>query len=109
MQIVLATSWVRVVGFDEAFSRLSDSLQRRVVGSTWHQHSPRGWKYLTRYEQIQHNVERHRHQRWLAIDDDAMGWPERQRDNLVLTDSLLGLGSAPAQAELREKLALLHS
>lgn len=108
LQIVLATSWVRVVGFDEAYSRLPPSLQRRVVGSAWYPHVRRRWEYLTRYEQIQHDIERHRHQRWLAIYDDATGWPEGQRDKLVLTDSLLGLGSALAQDDLREKLALLY-
>ena len=108
MQIVLATSWVRVVGFDEARSHLSTGLQRRIVGATWHQQCTRTWESLTRYEQIQHDVERHRHQHWLAIDDDGVGWSTEYRDNLVLTDSLLGLGAVSVQDELREKLVALH-
>ncbi|MFX5057514.1 HAD domain-containing protein, partial [Acinetobacter baumannii] len=32
LQIVLATSWVRQLGFDVARAYLPDSLQRRVVG-----------------------------------------------------------------------------
>ena len=108
LQIVLSSSWVRVVGFDDALARLPQGIQRRVVGATWHRHGPRGWEYLTRYEQIHRNVERHRHQRWLAIDDDGAGWPDELRGSLVLTDSLLGLGAVSAQQELAEKLGALH-
>lgn len=107
LQIVLSTSWVRILGFEVARAYLPESLQRRVVGATWHQTAPRGWERLTRYEQIQLSVVRHRHERWLAIDDDSHGWSDEQRSNLVLTDSLLGLGAASAQDELRDKLALL--
>lgn len=108
LQIVLATSWVRVVGFEEALARLPDSLQRRVVGATWHAHVPRGWERYSRFEQILGCVERHRHSRWLALDDDGVGWPEECRDNLVLTDSQLGLGVVSAQADLQAKLEFLH-
>lgn len=107
LQIVLSTTWVRLLGFEVARSHLPESLQRRVVGATWHETAPRGWERLTRYEQIQLNVVQHRHARWLAIDDDGHGWSDEQRSNLVLTDSLLGLGAASAQDELRDKLALL--
>lgn len=108
VQILLATSWVRVVGFDEALSRLSAGLQRRVVGATWHPHVPRGWERYSRFEQIRGNVERHRHSRWLALDDDGAGWPPEYAGNLVLTDSLLGLGVVSAQTDLRTKLELLN-
>lgn len=108
LQIVLSTSWVRVLGFDTALRWLPDALQRRVVGATWHRHGPRGWEYLARYEQIIRNVQRHEHARWLAIDDMGEGCADEHRDRLVLTDSLLGLGAAAVQQELREKLAVLH-
>lgn len=108
LQIVLATSWVRVVGFDAALSRLPRGLQRRVVGATWHPHVPRGWERYSRFEQVRACVERHRHSHWIAIDDDGAGWPAEYRGNLVLTDSLLGLGVVSAQMDLREKLDLLH-
>lgn len=108
VQIVLSTSWVRVFGFEVARASLPESLQRRVVGATWYETVPRSWPLLPRYEQIRRSVERHRHVRWLAIDDDGDGWAEEHRENLVLTDPLLGLGVASAQEELREKLAELH-
>lgn len=108
LQIVLSTSWVRVLGFDEALGWLPEAIQRRVVGATWHRHGPRGWEYLTRYEQIIRNVQRHEHSRWLAIDDMGEGWADEHRDRLVLTDSLLGLCTTAAQQELRDKLLMLH-
>lgn len=107
LQIVLSTSWVRQLGFEVARAYLPESLQRRVVGATWHETVPRGWDKLTRYQQIQRNVAAHRHERWLAIDDDCRGWSDEHRSNIVVTDSLLGLGAASAQDELRDKLALL--
>lgn len=108
LQIVLSTSWVRVLGYDEACSWLSEILRQRVVGATWHRHGPRGWEYLSRFEQIHRNVARHGHGKWLAIDDNGDGWADEHRERLVLTDSQLGLGAVTAQDELREKLAWLH-
>ncbi|BAL23733.1 HAD domain-containing protein [Azoarcus sp. KH32C] len=109
LQIVLSTSWVRVLGFDVACSWLNEGLRSRVVGATWHRHGPRGWEYLSRFEQIHRNVERHHHARWLAIDDSGDSWADEHRERLVLTDSMLGLGSVTAQDELREKLEWLHT
>ncbi len=108
LQIVLSTSWVQVLGFEVAYAHLPERIQRRVVGSTWYKTAPRRWNRLSRYEQIQHTVERHRYSRWLAIDDDGAGWGDEHRPNFVQTDPLLGLGAASAQSELRSKLALLH-
>ncbi len=108
LQIVLSTSWVRVLGYDEACSWLSEGLRCRIVGATWHRHGPRGWEHLSRYEQIQRNVERHGHGKWLAIDDNGDGWADEHRKRLVLTDSLLGLGATEAQQDLRDKLLSLH-
>ncbi len=108
VQIVLSTTWVRLLGFDIARAYLPEPLQRRVVGATWHETDPRRWKQQTRYDQIRQSVERHRHLHWLAIVDDDTGWPDEHRANLALTDSLLGLGVASAQANLREKLDVLH-
>lgn len=108
VQIVLSTSWVRLLGFEEASERLPEPLRKRVAGATWHATVPRRWTQMTRFEQILLGVERHRPARWLAIDDDGIGWSDEHRENLVLTDSLLGLGCASAQAELREKLQMLH-
>lgn len=108
LQLVLSTSWVRVLGLDAARSHLPKFLGRRVVGATWYETAPRRWDNLTRYEQIRHAVDRHRHTRWLAIDDDDAGWSDEHRANLVRTDPLLGLGASAAQQDLREKLERLH-
>lgn len=108
LQILLSTSWVRVLGFDAARAHLPEGLQRRVVGATWHETAPRRWDNLTRYDQIRYAVERHRHTRWVAVDDNDAGWAEEHRANLALTDPLLGLGTSAAQQDLRDKLEWLH-
>lgn len=108
LQLVLSTTWVRVLGFNTARSQLPERLARRVVGATWHETAPRRWPNLTRYEQIRYAVERHRHTRWLAIDDDGAGWSNEHLANLILTDPKLGLGASTAQQDLRDKLDWLH-
>ena len=45
--------------------------------------------------------------RWLAIDDDALGWPTEELKHLVLTSGDTGLESLRVQAELRTRLAAL--
>jgi len=41
---------------------------------------------------------------WLAIDDDDEGWPDDQREHLVLTDSMQGLSKPGVLDELINKL-----
>ena len=107
IELVLSTSWVRLLGFEEALQYLPGPLRQRVTGATWHATVPRRWTQMTRYEQVMHCIERHRTTRWLAIDDDGAGWAEKHLPNLLLTDSLLGLGQSDAQSDLRTKLEWL--
>jgi hypothetical protein len=106
IRIVLSTSWVAALrSFNEAKGYLPKVLQERVIGSTWHSGEDRyRWDAMTRYEQVMSYVLRHRLPNWIAIDDDAAGWPEDKRHHLVHTDAWGGLGDAPAQADLIAKL-----
>jgi len=52
-------------------------------------------------------VKRHKLTRWVAIDDDAEGWPAEHRTSLVRTSALFGLGHPDAVQELVDKLARL--
>lgn len=101
VKIVLSTSWVSAIGFEESRSRLPVELQRRVVGAT-DQATAR-----TRHSQIAHYVRQHGLISWLAVDDDTEGWPAEQRKNLVRTPRAMGLSYLDAQLELADKLALL--
>lgn len=86
IQIVLSTSWVARLGFDRAKGYLPDALQARVIGATWHRHAgvlKNDWFLLSRYVQVESYVRRHRLTHWLAIDDDAEGWPEAERHHLI--------------------------
>ena len=105
LQIVLSTSWVRVLSYDDARGWLPPSLRVRVVGATWHSHMQQDrWHVMTRFEQVWSDVCRNRHTRWLAVDNDDEGWPARYRDRLVHTADEVGLADAGAQHELRVKL-----
>lgn len=113
VHIVLSTTWVPVLGFDEAKNRLPAELQARVVGATYDPQykldmPPSWWSSLTRYTQIANYVKLHSLTRWLAIDDDTHGWPAERRNSLVRTSALLGLAHPDAVPELADKLLRLY-
>lgn len=109
-RVVLSTTWVRILGFRRARSYLPTAVAERVVGGTWHRRFSRedgwdrDWPWMTRYEQVRHYVERRSLTHWIALDNDAEGWPDRYASHLVHTDDMAGLGQAGKLAELTEKL-----
>ncbi|MNF10173.1 hypothetical protein D3C80_2110390 [compost metagenome] len=63
------------------------------------------WDVQTRYDQIATYLNRLPNPvPWLAVDDDGEGWPDYQRERLVLTDSMQGLSAPCALDELMNKL-----
>ena len=121
VQIVLSTSWVRMLGFGRARDYLPVDLRSRVIGGTWHSamgrhaegshRSESTWfTESSRYEQIARFISRAggRANHWLAIDDDAEEWADSQRLRLVETDGDTGLSSPLVQNELRAKLLWLR-
>ena len=109
VQLVLATTWVRVLSYHTAAKRLPPGLQQRLRGATWHSSiDGEWWSTLTRYQQIANHVSRHAIKTWLAVDNDADGWPLDAADRLVHTPDSCGLLEPAAQGELARKLALLR-
>jgi hypothetical protein len=108
VRIVLSTTWVRMFSFKYARDRLPPGLVERVIGSTFDPAAPNAWRFdrLTRYDAIMEDVMRRRPARWLALDDDALGWAEAERHRLVLAPSALGLACARVQEDLRARLAV---
>lgn len=118
VSIVLSSSWVDQLSFDEAREQLPVELQRRVIGSTFRSgvriaregRIPDAAPSLDhcRYDQILNHVQRYQVQNWLAIDDDVADWPESHFGHLVATDPDLGLAQPGKTAELQFKLAALR-
>jgi hypothetical protein len=110
VRIVLSTSWVRVLRFSRAVKRLSPELRQRVVGATFHTRMNRqSFEDRPRGVQILDDVRRRQPRHWVALDDDAEGWPESHKEHLVHTNDILGI-SAPGVIEaLSLRLALFHS
>lgn len=106
VRIVLSTSWVHALSFNEAKKRLPENLQVRIEGATYHSAGNKyEWNALTRYQQIMRYVLRHNVQNWLALDNDAEGWPDNKRHHLVHTDDWGGLGGTiGALDDLQTKL-----
>ena len=107
LKIVLSTTWVQTVGFDKARERLSEALRSRVIGATYDPDSPDAWRFsrMRRYDTIALDVIRRGPARWLALDDDALGWPQNEQDALALVPADLGLACPNAQALLCGRLA----
>jgi hypothetical protein len=107
LKIVLSTKWVATFGFEYAKACLSEALQRRVIGATYDPLSPEAWRFgrLKRYDAIALDVARRQPHRHLAVDDDALGWPENEREALVLVPAKIGLQCPAAQSLLNARLA----
>jgi HAD domain in Swiss Army Knife RNA repair proteins len=108
LNIVLSTSWVHSFGFEYALDQLMPSLRKRVCGSTYDPNDPMAWRFArrTRYDQILGDVNRRKPDRWLALDDDALGWPQKELGHLMLIPGEFGLCSDLARTELKARLAL---
>lgn len=112
LQIVLSTSWVRVLGYTGARDYLPAALASRVVGATFHRRYHRG-EYVSAMSQhwpargfeVLRDVARRCPWEWIAIDDTDEGWPAEQRDRVVLCDPSTGLSDAATRAQLELVLA----
>lgn len=72
-----------------------------MIGTTFDANNPNIWRMArwSRYSQIISDVKRRKPTRWLAVDDDGLGWPADDMNKLVLTPPDLGLRCAVAQEE----------
>lgn len=113
--IVLATSWVRVLGYDRAKGYLPPELRGRVVGATYHRREHGAtrdlrelWAESARGVQLAHDIERRQPARWFAIDDAADEFLPWQREWLVPCEGSTGLGAPVARRLLDEMLRKVH-
>lgn len=111
LEIVLSTSWVRVVGFTRARDQLPPELRSRVSGATFppYFHSgdavqSEGIYQLERGVEVMQDVCQRRPHEWIAIDDCAEGWPVEHRDRVVLCDPTVGLSDADTRSRLQAAL-----
>ena len=108
VELVLATSWVKVLGFNLARDALPvEGLRQRVRGATYHTrfHDAHKWNGIARGEQILRYVSRHRLVRWLALDDHDEGFGDYS-GHLVRSDLDRGLGDVVVQGQLRAALRM---
>jgi hypothetical protein len=110
LNIVLSTTWVRELGFNEAKHELSPSLKDRVIGATFlHPNIVKAeFDTLSRGMQILNDVQRRKPSHWFALDDDAFGWPARYKENLIQTDAQAGLSDPAVQQRVRQTLASIY-
>ncbi len=99
VKIVLSTSWVRERSFNFAKAQLSQTLQERVIGATFHNRLMQKveFDFVSRGQQVWNDVQRRQPVSWFAIDNDEKGWPEHCRDRLIKTEDRLGLSDAVVQ------------
>lgn len=96
VRVVLSTRWVAGIGYRATLEQLPIAVRNRVVGATTFGIDPMVWRKQSRYEQIAGYVARKHIRRWVALDDDARGWPPEQRGRLVLTNGATGMTALEA-------------
>lgn len=111
LKIVLSTTWVRELGFNEAKFELSPPLQDRVIGSiALHPKIIKSeFDTLSRGMQILGDVQRRKPAHWFALDDDAFGWPAKYKAHLIQTSDKLGLSDPAVQEKVRLRLAEIYA
>lgn len=108
--IVLSTSWVLRYGYSRTAKRLPETLQQRVIGSTFHTAMDQdNFRLLLRGRQVWADVARRQPRGWLALDDSSEGWPEWCLENLIRSDEVQGISAATVQDELQAKLRQVHA
>lgn len=107
VSIVLSTSWVGEWGEEFARGVLPESLQQRVIGTTYTPDNLRYFDAWARGRQITSDAHVRKPHSWFAIDDDDRGWPVAAAGRLVLTDGLVGISSVTSQNAIRRALSLL--
>lgn len=106
VQIVLSTSWVRRYGCHVTAKRLPPGLQARVIGATFHSRHMSNDEFMDmpRGQQVHEDVLRRRPRDWLALDDDAQGWPAEHSARFVQTHMYEGLSDPDVLVEFKLKL-----
>jgi hypothetical protein len=107
VRISLATSWVRVFGYELSVQQLPPALRARVIGTIW-----QGWMLQfpppRRHDAITIDSEERGVERWLALDDDVEGWPVNRGHLLVAPKNpWQGLSQPGLADELAAALELL--
>jgi hypothetical protein len=116
IKIVLSTTWARRPGFDKAMKRLPATVQKRVMGATYHSRihgsdivRKQSFIDASRGMQVWADVTRRKPQFWCALDDDTFGWPAWCRDNLIACNGEVGLSDPATYAALCEQLVVMQA
>jgi len=102
IDIVIASTWAKARSLDEIAVLLPESLGARVIGAVWDASVP---PQASRFEAINRWLAHvgYYDRMWIALDDDARGWPEDARCHLVWCRA--SLIDRSIQTELRARLA----
>ncbi len=106
VKVVLSTSWVWGLGFNQALAHLPKRLSVKVVGATFDpERHGSGFAAVARGYQVQGDAQKRRLSDWIALDDDARDWPLEDLHRLVPTDPVLGLGEPRVLKQVQAWLA----
>lgn len=84
VRIILSTNWVLKYGLTRAAGFLRPALRERVIGATYTPRmNPFAFDAAPRWMQILNDVDKRSPRAWLALDDDAEGWPSSYAVNLL--------------------------
>lgn len=108
IDIVISSWWAYTRSISEIAELLPKSIASRIIGSLWlsDQLSRYRSESMSRYCSIKLWLDHHGIDlagEWIALDDEAYGWPAELLDHLVYAQGTLGRPAV--QAALRSRLA----
>lgn len=104
LEIVVSSTWGQGRSLGDLRLLLPAAVADRVIDAV-HHHLPSTTKIRSRWEEISwylQNMRPYQGGHWLVIDDDAIGWPDAMRPQLVHCER--DLGDARTRAKLANAL-----
>ena len=108
VKIILSTSWARRYGCSKASKRLGPQLRQRVLDATFERRmNEDAFMDLPRGQQVWNDVQKRQPEGWLALDDDADGWPPESEGHFIQTDKTDGISNPEVLHKLKAALEQL--
>ena len=105
LKLVLSTTWVVRYGSTQAAKNLRPALRSRVIGATYNSRmNLQTFRETPRGEQVWSDVCRRKPRMWIAVDDNAEGWPAQALENLVLAHKHQGISDPDVLERLKKRL-----
>lgn len=108
VKIILSTSWARRYSCAKAAKNLGPNLRARVLTATFDRRMNHdAFDALHRGQQVWNDVQKRQPKGWLALDDEADGWPPESEGHFIQTDKTDGISHPEVLQKIKAALEQL--